>query len=79
MINSPEKTKEELLTMILFQDDNIVRLFNKMRAKGKSFRTINSRELALFTDSLRDMKRLLFLYKKRDLDIDQTTTKNIAL
>lgn len=71
MIYVPPKSKEELLDMILFQDENLVRMFNRMRSKGKSFRTLNSRELALFTDSIKDLKRILFLYKKRDKDVNQ--------
>jgi hypothetical protein len=62
------------LDKILINNRLLIRAYNKFRSKGKSFRTINDRELALITDMIKDLKRLMFIYgREQDKSEMQTT------
>lgn len=52
------------LLKILFQIKMLIRIYDKIRTKGKTFRTMNDRDLALINDSIRDLKRRVYIYGK---------------
>lgn len=64
-----ETKLDDNLLKILFQLKMLIRHYNNIRTKNKTFRTMNDRDLALMNDSIRDLKRRMYLYDKEQEEI----------
>ena len=54
--------QEDTLKNILHQVHILLKTYDTIRSKGNSLRTTNDREFALVNDSIRGLKRLMFIY-----------------